>query len=150
MRVEKRKEKIEREYEIYISKDGKEFTNKNECQEYEEYGCAERLEKLDKYIVKDDDGSNLDMIPINFSAEFSQWSYYTWIRVNDVIEYLYVNQVLDGKLEKPTEYPFYYCIETESDFDGYASDYITKLDTMKENTKDFWGYLGYEVSISKK
>lgn len=146
MRTENREEKVIRKYKVYIAKDGKEFENENDCRDYELSDSQVRLEKLDKYIDKTIE----DMIPINYSAEFSEFNTYTWIKVNDYNEYKYVNQILDELLDEPKGFPYFYCIETENDFEGYPSDYITTLEQSKKITKNFWKNLGYNVRFERR
>ena len=145
MHYETRTEKIERKYTIYIADDGKEFNSEDECKQYENSIGRKNMKALKPFIEE----KLKDMIPIHFSAEYSEFSYYTWFKANNKEEFETINKILDEVFEEPNEYPYYMCVETESEFDGYISDYYTQLPEYKNTTREFWEKLGYKVSFNK-
>lgn len=146
MHYETRKEKVEKKYTVYIADDGKEFDSESKCREYENSIGRKNMKELEPFMVKE----LKEMIPIHFSAEYSEMCYYTWFKANNKEEFDKINKILDNVFDEPNEYPYYMCVETESEFEGFISDYYTQLPEYKNITRNFWGKLGYELEFKKK
>lgn len=141
MEIKEKKEVIERVVNVYIAKDGKEFSCKADCEWYEmQLDRQEARKKIEKFIIKDMD----DCFPINTDNVFSDLSSYHWYLIKCEDDFQLLQKAYADNLTVPNNYPEVICVE-ESGCDYY--DY--HMNNMFETTKSFWEKLGYEVSFKK-
>jgi hypothetical protein len=148
MRQEIREEQrvINDRYTVYIADDGKEFTDRSSCVIYENKIKREKaLEHIKKYIIEELDGQ----IPIHASAEFSEFMYYTWLKVNNEEERMELENLIEDSIESSGQYPLYVCYETEEEFEGIASDYSYTIEESMDITRKYFGKFGIEVEFKR-
>lgn len=153
MRVETKKEMREIDVRVYFADDGTEFSTESDCRRYEDNLKAEsRLEKLKPYIVED----LAEQIPLHSDDYYSSSMYYTWFKANNKEEYETICDLLDKRFDEPNgfsgldAYPYYFCVETEREFEGEFEDYYTTLDMCKSTAKNFFDKFGIKVEFQTK
>lgn len=153
MRVETKKEMREVEVRVYYSDDGEQFDTEYDCRRYEEDLKREsKLDKLEPYIAKKLE----DQIPLHADDYYSSSMYYTWFKANNKEEYETICDLLDKRFGEPNgfsgpdAYPYYFCVETEREFEGEFEDYYTTLDMCKNAAKNFFDRFGIKVEFQIK
>ena len=147
MRVEE-KEIITKE-KVYVADDGTEFNNEPDCKEYELTKIrTERLAAIEKFRVFD----LYNQIPLNDDSCFSEFNDYIWFRFNNEEEEKEFEEIMETVIRAGTEYPKYFCIETENDFDEYAnvSDWTYNLEQSMNVAKRYFNMFGIDIEFKRR
>jgi len=145
------KEKIE-----YIANDGRCFSNKDKCINYEKEIESKNQEEIRIKKFKEDIGKyelDINLPPLNADAgAFSDLSTYHWMEVKNKNEYKKLKKLLkDENLKEPIKYPYYYCSEEMYDEEFIKqTEYNYTIDDVIEWTRNFYEMFGYEINIERR
>lgn len=135
-------------FKVYISDDGKEFQTERECRKYEkEQMGTDRMKTLSKYII------GFDGIPLHADDCYSSSMYYTWFKVNNAQELHEIEDTINDSsvIPVPVGYPYYFCFETEYEFEGQNPDYVTSIDNCIYNAIEFFKeFDDIDINIQRK
>ena len=139
MEIREEKRIVEQTVRIYISKDGKEFSNPSDCEKHEAaLKKSDAMKKIESFRLKALDG----IMPINRDGSPCESADYYWFKVDSRDEYLLLNDFYEGWIKEPETYPEIICVEDL----GYENYFYT-MTNMKELTTTFWADLGYQLEF---
>ena len=144
IRVEKRV--VEVEDKIYIADDGKEFSTKVDCENYErEIEDARLRAGAEKFEIKELE----DTYPLDTNGQEIQENHcYKWYRVNNAEELNTVANLYNGDFGEFKTYPQTICVEYEYYHNEFR--WIYSLSDMKQSTIEFWKKHGFDVEFKER
>lgn len=130
---------------IYIAEDGREFSTKVDCENYErELEDARLRAGAERFEIKELN----DTYPLDTDGQEIQENHcYKWYRVNNTEELNIVANLYNEDFGEFKTYPQTICVEYEYYHDEFR--WIYSLSDMKQSTVEFWKKHGFEVEFKE-
>ena len=144
MEIRTEKRTVEQLINIYIAEDGKEFSTRVHCENYErELEDARLRAGAEKLELKE-----LDIYPLDIDAQYiSDAHSFAWYKVNNAEEFATILKAYNMDDFALKVYPEIICVEHEGTWGRDA--WLHKLSDMKESTIYFWKKHGFEVEFKE-
>jgi len=140
--------KIEKKYEVYVAKDGANFSTEDACVKYElqleeKEKQKKKIEAAEKLRIE-----NLDeQMPLSSDGLVNEDNTFRWYRLQNRNDFAILNEAYRFSLREPETYPEILCVET-CGHEAYMDDaYSYDITTCKKITEEFWEKLGFKVNI---
>ena len=130
---------VEKEEEVFIAEDGKEFDNEKDCIDYEK---EIKRSNIAGYVASLEIEEAHDMIPIGNDGGCSTCSIYTWYRVNTEKDLKAIEEYYDQVITR-VKLPTIIAIE-EGDWTDF---YYYDIEDIKEMVREFFDTLDIKCVI---
>ena len=145
MEIRTEKRIVEQLINTYIAVDGKEFSTKVDCENYErELEDARLRAGAEKFEIKELE----DTYPLDTDGQEIQENHcYKWYKVNNAEELNTVAIFHNADFGEFKTYPQTICVEYEYYHDEFK--WVYSLSDMKQSTIEFWKKHGFDVEFKE-